>query len=103
MAELGQLAAWSAGPPSGARLQTLQCQPKRRAVTAEQLALGDDPAVGIDAVHLEPALGEVKADGGICMADGSCCAYRRPRCGRSMPDAGAVHHQELGHYRIVGR
>jgi hypothetical protein len=44
-----------------ARRQRLE---EGRHFTASQLATDDDLAAGVDAVDLEPVLGEVEADGG---------------------------------------
>src|SRR5271169_2218022 len=56
---------------------------------APQPPANDDVSIAVDAVDLEPVFGEIQTDGGNL--HGGCGAHRRPRCGTSMPGAGAVH------------
>jgi hypothetical protein len=59
-----------------------------------QPTLDDDLSSRVDPVNLKPVLGEIETDcdslhGGRLLS--ICGVHRRPRCGTSMPGAGAVH------------
>jgi hypothetical protein len=62
-------------------------------LASSQTTPDDDLSVRIDAVNLEPVLGEIQTDGGNLHGTRllSLWRFRRPRCGTSMPGAGAVH------------